>query len=57
MEKDEIITSFFTKISQIRVQLLVIGITVDDDDLINTIVDGLPDTWEMFLSAINGREN
>jgi hypothetical protein len=41
MEKDDTVASFFTKISQIRDQLLVIGIPIDDDDLVQTIVDGL----------------
>ena len=49
MEKDETIASFFTKILQIRDQLLMIGVTVEDDDLVQTVVDGLPPTWEVFL--------
>jgi hypothetical protein len=56
MEKDDTITSFFTKISQIKDQLLVIGVPVDDDDLVQTIVDGLPPAWVVFLSGINARE-
>jgi hypothetical protein len=34
MEKDDTVASFFTKISQIRDQLLVIGVPVDDDDFV-----------------------
>ena len=34
MEKDETMNSFFTNISQVRDQLLSIGVTIDDDDLI-----------------------
>ena len=56
MEKDEGVASFFTKITQVRDQLLVIGVQVDDDDLVQTVVDGLPSTWETFLSAVNGHE-
>jgi hypothetical protein len=41
MEKDDTVASFFTKISQIRDQSLVIGVPVDDDDLVQTVVDGL----------------
>ena len=55
MEKDESVNSF-TKISQIRDQLLAIGINVDDDDLVQTVVDGLSSTWEAFLVAVNDRE-
>jgi hypothetical protein len=29
----------------------------DDDDLVQTVVDGLPSSWEAFLSKINAREN
>ena len=34
MEKGESVESFFSKIAQIHDQLLVIGVTVDDDDLV-----------------------
>jgi hypothetical protein len=30
---------------------------VDDDDLVQTIVDGLPESWGNFLASINGRES
>jgi len=45
MEKDDSVASFFAKIYQIRDQLLVIGVLVDDDDLVQTTVDGLPPSW------------
>jgi hypothetical protein len=56
MGKDETISSFFSKISQIRDQRAKIGVAVDVDDLLQTIVDGLPGSWETFLSSVNGRE-
>jgi hypothetical protein len=56
MEKDDSVASF-TKISQLRDQLLVIGITVDDVDLVQTVVDGLPSSWETFLARRNAHEN
>jgi hypothetical protein len=34
----------------------VIGVPVDDDDLVQTTVNGLPPSWEAFLSGINARE-
>ena len=42
LRKDEGVGSFFTKIKSVRDQLLAIGVIVDDDDLVKTIVDGLP---------------
>ena len=40
MENDDFINSFFTKISHIKDQILAIGISVDNDDLVQTVVDG-----------------
>ena len=45
MEKDESVNSFM-KISQIRDQLLAIGINVDNDDLAQIVVDGLSSSLE-----------
>jgi hypothetical protein len=56
MGKDETISAFFSKISQTRDQLAAIGVAVDDDDLVQIAVDGLPNSWETFLSSVNGRE-
>jgi hypothetical protein len=53
--KDETIYAFFSKISQTRDQLATIGVAVDDDDFVQTIVDGLPKSWETLLSSVNGR--
>jgi hypothetical protein len=35
---------------------LVIGVIMDDDDLVQAIFDGLPSSWETFLSSVSGRE-
>jgi hypothetical protein len=56
MGKDETISTFFSKIAQTRDQLATIGIAVDNDHLVQTAIDGLPESWETFLSSVNGRE-
>jgi hypothetical protein len=56
MGEDETISDFFSKISQTRDQLAAIGVAVDDDDLVQIAVDGLPESWETFLSSVNRRE-
>ena len=55
MEKGELVASFCSRIAQIKDQLLVIGVSIDDDDLVQAIFDGLPSSWETFLSSISGR--
>ena len=57
MEKGESMASFYSKIAQIRDQLLVTRVTVEDDDLVQAIFDGLPFSWDTFLASVNGREN
>ena len=56
MDKDEGVAPFFTKIAQVRDQLSAIGVPVDDDDLVQTIFDGLPSSWETFLAVVSGRK-
>jgi hypothetical protein len=56
MEKGEFVAFFYSRIAQIIDQLLVIGVTVDDDDLVQAIFYGLPSSRETFLSSVSRRE-
>ena len=56
MERDETIASFFTNNLPMRDQITSIGLETDDNDLLQTVIDGLPSSWENFLVAVNGRE-
>ena len=47
---------FFGRISQVKDQLASISVETDEDDLLQTAIDGLPTSWETFLAAVNGRE-
>ena len=51
IEKDEIVASLFTNISLIRDQLASIGVAMDEYYLLQTIIDGLPSSWETFLGC------
>ena len=35
---------------------MAIGDKVEYDDLVQTVFDGLPVSWETFLASVNGRE-
>jgi hypothetical protein len=56
MGKDDSVATFFSKIAQTKDQLVAIGVPVDDDDLVQTVFDGLPESWGVFLTSVNGRE-
>ena len=34
----------------------MIVVSIEDDDLVQTVVDGLPASWETFLARITARE-
>ena len=53
VEKNEIVASFFTNISHVRDEITSIGVVVDEDDLIQTIVDGIPSSWHTFIVVFN----
>ena len=54
MESDESVNSF-TKISNLKDKLLAIDVSIDDDDLVHTVFDGLSPAWEQYLVVVNGR--
>ena len=47
MQKDKTVATFFSKISQIRDQLMAIGDKVEDYDLVQTVFDGLPSSYNL----------
>ena len=56
MQRDETVASFFTRISQVKDQVANIGVETNEDDLLQTTINGLPFSWETFLAIVNGRE-
>lgn len=57
MTTDDTIATFFTKISQLKDQLITIGENVEDDDLVQIAIDGLPPIWETIVSGVCAHEN
>jgi hypothetical protein len=55
MTKDDTITTFFMKISEIRYQLDAIGETITDKELVMITLNAFPSHWEPFIQSINGR--
>jgi hypothetical protein len=56
MNDDDIITSYFVRISQLRDQLQAIEEIISEKELVNIILDGLPKTWDAFSASMNTRK-
>lgn len=49
MVSSDTIATYFMKVSQWRDQILPIGETIDDGDLVLVALNGLPTLWEPFI--------
>jgi hypothetical protein len=56
MQKGESIEEYFSKISEFKQQLEVIGDTIDKDELIMTTLNGLTIPWDAFIQMICARK-
>ena len=55
MNKNKIVASFFSRISQLKEQLLVVGALTEEDDFVGPAIDGILDSWSSFISSVCGR--
>jgi hypothetical protein len=55
MQKGETIQEYFSRISEFKEQLEVIGDTIDEDELIMTALNGLTRPWDAFIQTICAR--
>jgi hypothetical protein len=53
MNDDDSITSYFVRISQLRDQLQAIEEITLEKELVNTVLNGLPKTWDAFAAGMN----
>jgi hypothetical protein len=56
MSSEDTVVNYLTKITQIRDQLASINETVEDVELVNATLGGLPGSWEPFVQGICARE-
>jgi hypothetical protein len=56
MNDDNIITSYFVRISQLRDQLQAIEEITSEKELVNIVLNGLPKTWDAFATSMNTRK-
>jgi hypothetical protein len=56
MNDDDIITSYFVRISQLRYQLQSIEEITSENELVNIVLNGLPKTRDAFAARMNTRK-
>jgi hypothetical protein len=56
MNDDDNITSYFVRISQLRDQLQDIKEIILEKELVNIVLNGLPNTWDAFAVSMNRRK-
>ena len=56
MMKDDTVSLFFMKLSEIKEQLETSGEIMSDRELFLTTLQSLPKSWEPFIQSISGRE-
>jgi hypothetical protein len=56
MNDDDNITSYLVRISQLRDQLQAIEEIISEKELVNIVLNGLPKTWDAFVTSMNTRK-
>lgn len=49
MAKEDLVMSYFMKISKLKDQLGTIGHDIEDKDIVMISLNGLPDSWDFFI--------
>ena len=57
MARGESVRTYLTRVLQVRDELVVVGETVDNAELIQVALNGFSKSWETFVSGIVVREN
>jgi hypothetical protein len=57
MSRSDNVTSYFMRITQVHDQLAAIGEKMEDVELMNVALNGLPKSWEPFVKGVCAREN
>ena len=56
MLKGESVTSYLTRLSQVKDELVAIGVTVLDGDMVRIALKGFTEEWKPFIEGIVVRE-
>ena len=56
MQKNDTILQYLSKFIQVHDELVGVGVTILDDDLVSMSLLGLPKSWHSYKDSVNGRE-
>eukprot|EP00253_Pinus_taeda_P010637 PITA_10637 len=56
MEENESVSSFISRVKEVKVKLTNIGETMTNDDLVTITMNGMTDDYQMFIMGLNARE-
>ena len=55
IQNAETIQSYFTRVSQIKEQLEVVGEYIENGEVVMATLNGLPSSWDSFIQGICAR--
>jgi hypothetical protein len=56
MAKGEGVIPYLTRITQIRYELIAVGATIDESELVRIALDGFTKSWDAFIRGVVSRE-
>jgi hypothetical protein len=57
MGKEESVSSFLTRVAQVKDEMVVVGEVITDSELVRIAFNGFTKEWEVFVKCVVGREN
>ena len=57
MSRTYTVATYLTRVTQVCDELVAIGETVDDHELVRTTLNGFTKSWDVFVSGIFAQEN
>jgi hypothetical protein len=57
MCKEESVSSYLTRVAQVKDELAAIGEVISDSELVRIALNGFTKDWEVFVKCVVGREH
>jgi hypothetical protein len=57
MGKEESVSSYLTRVAQVKDELTVVGEVISDSELVRIALNGFTKDWEVFVKCVVGHEH